>query len=88
MNSIEHGSVAVQYSRSRGLVRLVVGFDPATITAELPLAKAREIAQALIDAAARAEGNVPYCRCAAGERSVYETCRECNDGDLYEDGGQ
>ena len=64
-------------------------FDgPLAISAELSQAKAREIAQALIDAADRAEGKVPYCRCAAGERTNYEVCRECSDeGDKYEADG-
>jgi|GEM_PF-4859933 len=82
------GTVAVQYHRSRGLVRLSVRRDPLTISAELSPAKAREIAQALIDAADRAEGKVPYCRCAAGERTAYAICRECSDeGDKYEADG-
>lgn len=82
------GTVAVQYHSSRGLVRLVVGRDPTIITTELSPTTAREIAQALIDAADRAEGKVPYCRCAAGERTNYEVCRECSDeGDKYEADG-
>ena len=82
------GTVAVQYSPLHGSVRLSVRRDPLTISAELSPAKAREIAQALIDAADRAEGKVPYCRCAAGERTAYAICRECSDeGDKYEADG-
>ena len=70
------GTVAVQYNRARGLVRLVVGCDPTTLGAELTPSKAREIAQALIDSAAIADGI-----------EMPPLCSECDDGDQYEADG-
>ena len=70
------GTVAVQYHRSRGLVRLVVGCEPTIITTELSPTTAREIAQALIDSAAIADGI-----------EMPPLCRECDDGDQDEADG-
>lgn len=79
--------VIVEANPKYGDVRLRIDTHEGPRAALMPPAEAREIAHALIDAAARAEGidMPPLCRCAAGERTSYEICHECDDGDRYEE---
>ena len=68
------GTVVVQHNRHRGLVRLVLGHHGVGV--ELAPDQAREIAQALIDSAAIADGI-----------EMPPLCSECDDGDQYEADG-
>lgn len=62
VTTIEDGTMVVQHNRSRGLVRLVVGRCPIIISSDLSPSKAREIGQALIDAADIADARPPPIR--------------------------